>query len=850
MISELATSCEWRGILLAGQAGVGKTRLAREAVAVAVDAGWTVRRIAATASSRCIHLGAFAQWIEDAEGPPLAMAHRVITALTAGADGRRLLVSIDDAHQLDELSALVVHQLVLQRSAVVIVTVRSGAPAPESVTALWKEGLLRRIELQPLSRSESAALLAAGLGLPPDQDCMDRMWRLSAGNALFLRQLVDQEQQAGRLVAHRGRCRWVGSAEVTPSLVELVERQIGAVSDPVRAVVDLVAVAEPLDYACLAGLAEQSAIEEADQRGLIRASGDVVLVGHPIYAEIRMKQCGPLKLRRLRGLVAGALTGESDPATKLRRGLLWMESDLRPDRQVLTSAAAAASMLLDFELAARLSSAAEDARVHRAYNLVLSQQGDVAAQVINTIASEDAPQSDFINDVVLRAANLLWNARSPQESWDVIEEGLACATGPRRGQLLAFRANQLMLAVRPADVVAMMTTADYGALDEYGQAVRLCCETSALAEVGRTADAITTSTACNTVLSSMQQGSFLGEARVEFHSFALAIAGHVRESRLVADDHLIACAAGPSSARALAAAVAGSAALAAGDLPRALELLPSESAADDPDNVLANSFFRFHLLRTQVLARLGDVAAAERAWQEAQADRHPAYVLVELNALLASAWLSAGRQQLAEARRLARRAVEFTCAHGQLAREVLCLQTLVQFDDSTVAERLAELATVVDGPRAPLTARYARALGDDDAVQLETVSTEFEEIGDLLTAADVAAQAASAHRRAGRVGSALTAAGRAATLATRCGNAISPALRAATITLPFTRREHEVAILVAQGMSNREIAEAVSLSVRTVEGHIYRASCKAGVVTRAELASVINRSVCAPVSAI
>jgi DNA-binding NarL/FixJ family response regulator len=45
---------------------------------------------------------------------------------------------------------------------------------------------------------------------------------------------------------------------------------------------------------------------------------------------------------------------------------------------------------------------------------------------------------------------------------------------------------------------------------------------------------------------------------------------------------------------------------------------------------------------------------------------------------------------------------------------------------------------------------------------------------------------------------------------------------------------------VAQGLTNREIAEAVSLSVRTVEGHIYRASCKAGVAQRAEFATMMR----------
>jgi DNA-binding NarL/FixJ family response regulator len=59
--------------------------------------------------------------------------------------------------------------------------------------------------------------------------------------------------------------------------------------------------------------------------------------------------------------------------------------------------------------------------------------------------------------------------------------------------------------------------------------------------------------------------------------------------------------------------------------------------------------------------------------------------------------------------------------------------------------------------------------------------------------------------------------------------------------LPFTRREHEIAALVAKGLSNRDIAEATSLSVRTVEGHVFLASTKAGVTSRAELSSLVQQ---------
>lgn len=55
----------------------------------------------------------------------------------------------------------------------------------------------------------------------------------------------------------------------------------------------------------------------------------------------------------------------------------------------------------------------------------------------------------------------------------------------------------------------------------------------------------------------------------------------------------------------------------------------------------------------------------------------------------------------------------------------------------------------------------------------------------------------------------------------------------------MTGREREVAGLVAQGMSNRDIAERLTVSVRTVEGHIYRACIKLDVADRDELAKIV-----------
>jgi DNA-binding CsgD family transcriptional regulator len=59
--------------------------------------------------------------------------------------------------------------------------------------------------------------------------------------------------------------------------------------------------------------------------------------------------------------------------------------------------------------------------------------------------------------------------------------------------------------------------------------------------------------------------------------------------------------------------------------------------------------------------------------------------------------------------------------------------------------------------------------------------------------------------------------------------------------LPLTDREREIATLISQDLSNSEIAEALTLSVRTVEGHVYRACTRVGAATRTELAQLITQ---------
>ncbi len=116
------------GVVLAGAAGVGKTRLAREALAVATQHGALTRWAVATASARALPLGAFAATLGVVGPDPARLVCQAGDALLAGAGKARVVIGVDDAHLLDELSATLVHQLVLRRAASVVLTLCTGRP--------------------------------------------------------------------------------------------------------------------------------------------------------------------------------------------------------------------------------------------------------------------------------------------------------------------------------------------------------------------------------------------------------------------------------------------------------------------------------------------------------------------------------------------------------------------------------------------------------------------------------------------------------------------------------------------------------------------------------------------------
>lgn len=55
----------------------------------------------------------------------------------------------------------------------------------------------------------------------------------------------------------------------------------------------------------------------------------------------------------------------------------------------------------------------------------------------------------------------------------------------------------------------------------------------------------------------------------------------------------------------------------------------------------------------------------------------------------------------------------------------------------------------------------------------------------------------------------------------------------------LTKRELEISRLVAQGLSNQEIADRLFLSIRTVESHVLQARTKVGAARRRDLGRLV-----------
>jgi DNA-binding CsgD family transcriptional regulator len=253
--------------------------------------------------------------------------------------------------------------------------------------------------------------------------------------------------------------------------------------------------------------------------------------------------------------------------------------------------------------------------------------------------------------------------------------------------------------------------------------------------------------------------------------------------------------------------------------------MPARATAA-PYGALLHARGRLHLARQRPEEALDDFLAS---------GRHLARALCTTPS--AAAWRSgAALAQMALDRHEAAR--ELAAEEVALARELGAPRA---FGVALRAAGRAALAPADDGAS-------GLALLEQSVSALETAQAQLELARSL-------AELGAALRRAGRRADAREPLRRALDLAHRCGGervaqqahadllATGARPRRALLSGPssLTASERRVADMAAQGLSNREVAQALFVSLRTVETHLTHAFQKLGIESRAQLAGALDQ---------
>jgi len=245
-----------------------------------------------------------------------------------------------------------------------------------------------------------------------------------------------------------------------------------------------------------------------------------------------------------------------------------------------------------------------------------------------------------------------------------------------------------------------------------------------------------------------------------------------------------------------------------------------------------------HLAEAHAL--LGMKEEAKTAAKEADTLRRkesPAFHVDELRAL---AWVDAQDNCTSSAIDQLWAAADLAASRGQHTFEIVILGDLLRLGEQGAAERSRKLTEHVDAAWSAAIAAHAAAVLSADAVDLETAADAFRSIGSCPVAAELWAAASVARQRDGMPARATEAARHSAEMAERCEGARTQPLESVVTRFPLSRRERETVKLAASGASSAQIAAVLSISVRTVESHLYAAFAKLGVTDRNQLADVLR----------
>jgi DNA-binding CsgD family transcriptional regulator len=852
------------GVVLAGPAGVGKTRLAAECMEAAAARGFLTLRAAATQAASTLPFGALAALLPDLSPGThrLELLHQVANAIAERGDGKPVALLVDDAHLLDDASAALVHQLVIGRKVFVLVTVRSGEAASDAVMALWKDGLTERVELQPFGEREVTDILGTVLGGPVEGGLSHLLFRQSAGNVLFLRELVLGALEAGVLREEHGLWRLGGALPTSARLVELIEARLAGLAPDDREALEVLSIGEPVGAALFARFCRGMPVVALERRGLIRVEQDGrrldVRLGHPLYGDVLRAVLSPLQAQTAARGLADVLeeVGSRRRDDVLRLAAWRLDAAGQPKPATLLAAAHQARALHDLRLAERLAKAALDAGGGFEAELLVAQifsltgRGEEAERRMAGLVPHAVSDAHRGQLAVARIDNLSYTLGRLEEGVAVAQDAEASIADPNfRDELTAHHASLLDNSGQTAK--ALRLSADLVERAEgWAGAWGSVMATWGYAKTGQLSKALAVSEQGLETFRALSGPAppWGASALVAVRYWALMFGGQLHEAEeLALAEYRRGVSDQSVETRWYISMFLANVYVARGRLAAAIRW-GREAAA------LGREHTRLTLLRmslmplAEALALTGQSEESNRVLAEIDSLHMPSIHLADDELSRVRGWTAVAEGDLVAARKLFREAAARAADVGDHVFELAGRHDSARVGDTAAFnDRLHELADMIEGPFGRARAAHAAALAGRDPGGLEAASTAFEELGAGLLAAEAAADAAVAWRAAGDLRKANAAERHALDLAGECEGARTPALTVAASTqATLSRRELEIAQLAALGLPNKEIATRLSLSVRTVENKLHIAYEKLGIGGRDQLAKALERATAGP----
>lgn len=831
--------------LIVGEAGVGKTRLALEAIAALTVDGSAWGRVGGSPHSATIPLAAFAAFAPDQLGLDVVrtVLSKVATDPRSQSSAGYLLV--DDAHWLDVASATVVHQLCIDGRIRLIVTMRSGEPVPPGVSAFLRDADFDVTTLRPLSNQELATLLRSTLGGPVDGGTEARLLNAAGGNTFFLVELINGAVDAGVLSLVRGLWRLSGDHAFAPLLEDVVRAKLEPLRPEARDVVEMLALAGSLPIRILTESEHGEALEELERLDLVRFADEEVHLQHPLYAEVVSRRLPRLaRLRHCKVLASlleerGTLTRQQRLQTTLWR--LDVGASLPHDR--LLNAAMDAKEAGDTHLAARFGRAAFEQATDAASALLtswcLAEQGNHRA-ALDILRSALAETSDIEEQAAIEmriAEELWWGERNPDAALaslhaarDRLHTHSAAAVLDAQQAVFMMLRGRCEQALSWRELVGHQSP-DVRSVSAVAIALALIYNDAAAEGIDMAQQAFESTLAHPPKVVGEPGTHLISRTLGLLHDDRVAEAAELADFIYQATIFLAS-----RQARAWAATVRGQCFMQAGylaegwrDLREATTLFQECSLPGLTQWCASGAAI--------AAAAQGEGVLASESLRDAIDSDATGFEILNVSFERARAWTADANGDAYDADVLAS-SISDAAALGNFTEAINGVVDLARLGHTDLAQLLRpELQWRSEWAQRRL--RLITGIIADDPEQLARIGDDFGSVGVRVLQAEAYALASMAFRRSGAAKQSASYDGRARELASAT-QALTPILRSLEDSPLLSAREQQIAQLVRAGLTNREVADTLYLSERTVENHLYRAFRKLGVASRDELTAIAD----------